>query len=329
VHRPLENFVLVESAGADEMRNCLADLYGEVRPGSRSGQASVGGRVHSRTIGDLTISYVSCAEPVGLEFTCSDSMFLVWLSCSGRSVVEAGPRRVLVSELRGFVSNPGSNAEMRWSRDCAQLLVGIDRSAAQRCLSDLLGEALPVPLVFESAFNATCQPLNAWYDAVTLYVNSLAGADGVLGHQAVADSWERALVTTFLVSHRHNYWDVLGESAPLVPSRTIREATQLIDSQPGRQHSVSSLAGAVGVSVRALERVFKRHLGTTPGLYLRDVRLRRAQADLEVSGPDVVTVAEVARRHGFFHFGRFAATYRNRFGEAPSRTLRRVGKMFR
>jgi AraC-like DNA-binding protein len=256
-------------------------------------------------------------------------MFLVWLSCSGRSVVEAGPRRVLVSELRGFVSNPGSRAEMRWSRDCAQLLVGIDRSAAQRCLSDLAGEALPLPLVFERAFNATRQPLNAWYEAAMLYVNSFAGADGVLEHHAAADSWERALITTFLVAHRHNYWDVLRESVPLAPSRTIREATQLIDSQPGRQHSVASLADAVGVSVRALERGFKRHLDTTPALYLRDVRLRRAREDLEVSGPDVVTVSEVAQRHGFFHFGRFAATYRNRFGEAPSRTLRRVGKMLR
>jgi AraC-like DNA-binding protein len=326
---PLDNFVLVDSADAGELRTCLADLYGDVRLGSRSARPSLGGRVHSRTIGNLTVSYVGSAEPLTLDFTCSDSMFLLWLSCSGRSVVEAEGRRVLVSERRGFVSNPGSHAGMRWSRDCAQLLVGIDRTATQRCLSTMLGEALPQPLVFESVFNAARPPLHAWYEGLMLYVDSLAGEESAIDHQVAADSVERALLTTFLVSHRHSYWDVLRESAPLAPSRTIREATQLIETQPGRQHSVASLARAVGVSVRALERGFRRHFDMTPGLYLRDVRLRRAREDLEVSGPDVVTVAEVARRHGFFHFGRFAATYRNRFGEAPSRTLRRVGKMLR
>ncbi|MEV6647041.1 helix-turn-helix domain-containing protein [Amycolatopsis sp. NPDC051371] len=81
--------------------------------------------------------------------------------------------------------------------------------------------------------------------------------------------------------------------------------------------------------MRALERGFKRHLDMTPNGYLRDVRLRRAREDLEISAPDVVTVAEVARRHGLFHFGRFAGSYRDQFGEAPSDTLRRVNTLLR
>lgn len=39
------------------------------------------------------------------------------------------------------------------------------------------------------------------------------------------------------------------------------------------------------------------------------------------AGPgDGVTVLDVAARCGFGHAGRFAAAYRERFGESPSRT---------
>ncbi|MFD0385941.1 helix-turn-helix transcriptional regulator [Streptomyces stramineus] len=74
---------------------------------------------------------------------------------------------------------------------------------------------------------------------------------------------------------------------------------------------------------RALQEAFRRHLGTTPLGYLREVRLGRAHRDLAVGrGNAAVTVAQVAYRWGFGNLGRFAASYQQRYGHAPSRTLR-------
>jgi AraC-like DNA-binding protein len=55
--------------------------------------------------------------------------------------------------------------------------------------------------------------------------------------------------------------------------------------------------------------------------YLRDARLRRADAELRTAAPDD-TVAAIARGWGFAHLGRFAAAYEAKYGQPPGRTLR-------
>jgi transcriptional regulator GlxA family with amidase domain len=56
--------------------------------------------------------------------------------------------------------------------------------------------------------------------------------------------------------------------------------------------------------------------------YLRQIRLTRAHEELRQARPGRTTVALVAHRWGFSHLGRFAAAYRERYGVAPSGTLR-------
>jgi transcriptional regulator GlxA family with amidase domain len=44
--------------------------------------------------------------------------------------------------------------------------------------------------------------------------------------------------------------------------------------------------------------------------------------ELREADPHVTTVSQVAGRWGFLYLGRFAAAYREKFGERPSDTLR-------
>jgi AraC-like DNA-binding protein len=64
-------------------------------------------------------------------------------------------------------------------------------------------------------------------------------------------------------------------------------------------------------------------LAQTPTSYLKNARLERARSDLaDARANSGVSVTGVAMRWGFTHLGRFATTYRARFGETPSQTLR-------
>jgi transcriptional regulator GlxA family with amidase domain len=86
------------------------------------------------------------------------------------------------------------------------------------------------------------------------------------------------------------------------------------------------IARAAGLSPRALQAAFRRHLGTTPLGYLRCVRLELAHQDLQAAGhDDGETVSEIAGRRGFVQLSRFARDYRERYGELPRRTLADVG----
>jgi len=87
---------------------------------------------------------------------------------------------------------------------------------------------------------------------------------------------------------------------------------------------MAELCAATGVSERTLEYVFRERLGVTPIAYLASLRLNLTRLALvgSAAAPEA-SVAEVARRFGFLHLGRFAARYRTQFGEPPSVTLRR------
>lgn len=84
---------------------------------------------------------------------------------------------------------------------------------------------------------------------------------------------------------------------------------------------LETLAAVAGVRPRTLEAQFKLHLGTTPLGWVRRLRLARARQQL-LTADATTNVTDVAMATGFAQLGRFAAYYRQQFGELPSRTLR-------
>jgi AraC family ethanolamine operon transcriptional activator len=86
--------------------------------------------------------------------------------------------------------------------------------------------------------------------------------------------------------------------------------------------SVPELCAATGVSRRALQYAFEDVLHLSPVTYLRAMRLNRVRAELLAGCAD--SVGDIAARWGFWHLSRFAAEYRELFGELPSATRTRA-----
>ena len=102
----------------------------------------------------------------------------------------------------------------------------------------------------------------------------------------------------------------------------LRRALEFVHEHAREAIGTPDIAAAAGLSPRGLQQSLRRHLDQTPGELLRGVRLDGARTDLVGGALDETTVAEIARTWGFGHLGRFSATYRSRFGELPSESLR-------
>jgi AraC-like DNA-binding protein len=104
----------------------------------------------------------------------------------------------------------------------------------------------------------------------------------------------------------------------------LRRAVAFVDAAAELDIGIGDIAAAAGLSRRATQLAFRRHLDTTPTAYLRKVRLDGAHRELLDAQPGSgVTVTEVAYRWGFSSPSRFAERYRAEYGFSPSHSLRR------
>jgi transcriptional regulator GlxA family with amidase domain len=121
----------------------------------------------------------------------------------------------------------------------------------------------------------------------------------------------------------NNYSNQLMEGRWLAAAPGIvRRAEEFLEANAAQPITISDVVAVCGCSRRALFGAFRKYRGYTPMQFLTESRLRCAHLALRTptSGD---TVRRIAARSGFSNLGRFAALYRERYGERPSLTLRR------
>jgi transcriptional regulator GlxA family with amidase domain len=114
-----------------------------------------------------------------------------------------------------------------------------------------------------------------------------------------------------------------ARTAPGHHRRIVARMECALRERPEEMLSLSDLCAEVGVAQRTLNLACAEFLGQSAMRYARERRLDHVRACLLMSDPAVTRVTDVATRYGFWELGRFAQAYRRRFGEHPSKTLRR------
>lgn len=212
--------------------------------------------------------------------------------------------------------------EMTWFADCRHLVIELDRRRIEREAELLLDRALPAPVHFDVHVPWSSARLAPLRDAVRLLFDTWSSIRGRSLPPLLQDTFARTLCQTLLVTHRHNYSDLLQapRSGRIAP-RQVRRAEDYVLAHLGTSLSVEDLARAAGTSVRCLQENFRAFRGMTPMQYVRAQRLERVRAELRAGVPGT-SVTAIALRWGFTQLGRFAVEYRRQFGESPSETLR-------
>jgi AraC-like DNA-binding protein len=103
----------------------------------------------------------------------------------------------------------------------------------------------------------------------------------------------------------------------------MRRFRRLLEESPAQPIYIPEICRAIRVSERTLRVCCHEQFGMGPKHYLLLRRLHLAHRELRKAAPDATTVADIATRYGFWHFGLFAGEYQSLFGESPSVTLHR------
>lgn len=313
----------MRSADVDEIRSFGGRHYYPRKffhPLGRHGRLDA--RFDLLRLGPLTIGDCRYGAEVTLGYENPDA-YQVGVPLAGRLEARQGGRAVVGAGGHASLFGVGEEVVIdRWGADCRQLGVKIARGALERQLRTLTGADRGGPIRLPAQLDITAGLGRSWAAMIRLVAAEFGNDTGLLREPLIVQQLQDSLTIGLLLAVDHADHDLLTRQPLAFRPQPVRRAVDAIQADPRRPFTLAELAALSGVTGRTLQACFRRYLGCTPMGYLRDVRLACAHEELRASDPGLTTVADVARRWGFAHLGRFATSYRTRYGTHPHRTLR-------
>ena len=284
-------------------------------------------------LGPVAVGLLRYAGEVCLETAELETGYEVNVPLSGRLLTSSGPAEVYATPHTAALYRPDARTRLQGWADGGELFgLKIARPALEARLADLAGTPVRGVVRLGPSLDLRAGASRRWWVLARALAALTADPDGPLAQPMVVRPLVDSVLAALLYAADHPYRAALAAPCPRAGTAAVNRAVDLLEAEPDKPWTVVDLARRVGLSTRALQYGFAAQVGQSPMAYLRQVRLRRADADLRAAadtaaGAAVGTgrgVAAIASRWGFTNFGRFAAAYRARYGRTPSETLRRA-----
>ncbi|WP_113704644.1 AraC family transcriptional regulator [Nonomuraea lactucae] len=313
---------LIETTDLDEATYAITTNYAPGRLSLVDARTPLDLRMWINELPGLDLTYMSFGTDVTVVAPPAARGYVVCVPTTGRLRIGTGGEQVEASTDMAAVISPEAPAWFDcWSPDSRVLTVRIDPAEIETLLSALLDQPLTGPIRFRPGLDLRDPAARSFVRTLSLLRSELTHPVHDPQDLIMMSGLTRLVMTGLLLAQPHNYTEHLRRPPRPAAPANIRNAIELIEAHPADITGVADLARAASLSVRALEEGFRRHVGMPPMAYLRKIRLARAHAELQSADPSATTAAAVARRWGFYHYGRFASAYRLRYGTAPSFTL--------
>lgn len=263
---------------------------------------------------DVTLRGSQFAGSVEGRIQTEGEYVVAWLTAGeGVSDLDGDPLHHVYGRPTVFVNGrPNAFA----FHDYRQNLIHFDGAYLERIAHEVEGTP-GGPLLFDTTSRPEGEALRRWSSTVATGARVIYDADSSALLRSEAN---RAIAVALLETFPH---EALSAPSDLrVPrSGRLRTAIEYMYAHAHEPIRTETVAQAADMSLRTLQGEFRREFGFTAVDYLRRIRLDAVRKELRAGEPGEVGVAEVARRWGFAHLGRFSASYAHRFGERPSTTL--------
>lgn len=316
--------IMIRTADLDEAREvCGEHLYPRsmrlLEPGAR-----LDARFAFLWLGGMTLADVRYGAAVA-GVTSELGSYHVNVPRSGQFYASQHRRPITGDPRRAAVYQPVGDTALHFSSaDCRLHALKIDKPVLESHLEEILDVPVTRTIRLSGQIDTSRGPGRTLTRLIRLLSAEIGNSDSLFTEPVVAEPVKETLMTALLLAADHQYRDALrvGDYPGYAP-RSISTVVDAIHAEPGRVHTLASLAEIGRLPAGRLRAEFRRQYGRTPMAYLREVRLLAAHADLLAAGPDQTSVAAVARRWGFARLDRFTTRYRARFHISPASSLHR------
>ncbi|WP_052207460.1 AraC family transcriptional regulator [Sinomonas humi] len=238
---------------------------------------------------------------------------------TGESRAEQNGRRgALTAGRAAIMFRPGEPLKVTMSARSWQYHVKIPKRLLEARAAKMAGLPTGEPIDFDLTFDLTDGMGPTLLSAVRFLYEECSRPQGLSAVPLACQEFESAFLTQILMTVPSQLIRIVARPPERVRRSRVRDVFEYIDANADREITTADLAQIAGCSIRSLQAEFRESVGISPTAYLRGVRLDRVHADLLAGG----AVTAVAAKWGFYHFGRFAGHYRERFGVTPSETAR-------
>ncbi|WP_237387418.1 AraC family transcriptional regulator [Xenorhabdus sp. Sc-CR9] len=318
-HFNSSDHLLFSSTDLDEIKSMVGRVMQPHQLNILNGCRKLDAKMHYIPLGDFSMSRLRYGANVEINPGELTDFFLIQMPLTGCARIESGDQQLDSTPNMASVLSPNQHTSMRWNADSDQFMVRMSRSLLERTLVGILGHPLDHPLIFELGFE--WQHCQAWRCLMPYLLECLTQIPDILQYKLVTNQLEQLLSATLLSTHQHNYSESPSNHRSSIRPRHVRRVQEYLQAHAHESVTVEQLAQIAGVSLRSLYSGFKEFLNISPMQYLRDLRMEHVRTELMAG--EATSVTGVALRWGFAHMGRFSAEYKARYGETPSKSLKR------
>lgn len=296
---------------------------GVISPADKEGRLSVPVIIRQTIFDTLSVHTIETNTVVRVEpkLTYSDYIFLLLCTDGQLRLKNNKNEQRLVDQGYVIVGPDQGKFDIYLEKNSAIFGVMIPRSKLEAKLAEISGITLNKPLVFNQYAALNLDLVYSWMRTVRFFLRELVSACED-GNRARLSGYENILISSFLVVFPHNYSEQINSEQSQTVPKHVRLAEGFMRAHYCKKIALQDLIVVSGVSISTLMSAFRKHRNSSPMMYLRNLRLDKAQQELLQLDAKQASVTDVAARCGFEHFGRFSTYYKERFGESPSTTLR-------
>nr|AEA72269.1 putative AraC type helix-turn-helix protein [uncultured bacterium] len=319
--RPIKQGGPTSSSDWDEVQDFCRQVYMPYRVRPLSAGQKPAAKMYMTKIGRITVTRFSYGVPIHLSDFDPDAGNILVLNTLHGGLRHKQDARTAATTLAGdsFVV------------DCSRTDYWLEGDGDH----DQLNLTIPHDLMAETALRwfgfvpgdklwtrrlAFAGQGSRWQMLLAYAVQSIQADGQVLGTSAMHRHLEEMICLDLLQTWAEGAGVSLHDGARAAAPHYVRKAEEIMESEARTPPPIGEIARRVGVSARTLSEGFQRFRGMAPRDFLRARRLDGLRVELLAARPGD-TVTSIASDWGYVNFGALAQAYRQRFAEAPSRTL--------